>query len=290
MREEDLHQLEQENAALRKENAVLQEELATLRGLVAQLSTQVKHLENHLAKSSQNSHLPPSSDRFSRQVRAKSLRQKSGKQPGAQEGHEGTTLKQTATPDHLIVHEVHTCAACQRDLREGNERVQRTASSVGWATQAAGGDRASSGAEICPHCQQITTAAFPDGVSAPVQYGPALLAIGVYLVQAQFLPYERAGETMQDLLGPAMTVGTLKAAVARCAKEVQPVQTQIKQALESSPGAACGRGGFVRDGQAVLAAYHGHAHLDVLRCASQTGRRGACFHWSAHLLCRRGGA
>src|SRR5579875_2120766 len=228
MQEDDIQQLQQENAALREENA-------TLHALVAELRARVQQLEDRLSKTSQNSHLPPSSDRFARQPKTKSLRQKSGKQPGGQVDHPGTTLSQTTTPDQIIVHEVHMCATCQQDLREeASLRVERRQV---WDVPPKRLVVIEHQAEqkYCPHCQQITTATFPDGIVAPVQYGPALCTIGVYLVQAQFLPYERACETMQDVLGPAMTVGTLKAAVARCAKELHPVQSQIKQALESSP-------------------------------------------------------
>ena len=35
-----------------------------------------------------------------------------------------------------------------------------------------------------------------------MQYGAALRAVGVYLVQKQLLPYERACEVVEDLLGP----------------------------------------------------------------------------------------
>ncbi len=46
--------------------------------------------------------------------------------------------------------------------------------------------------KYCSQCQQINRVAFPEGIAAPVQYGPAFAALGVYLVQQQLLPYERA--------------------------------------------------------------------------------------------------
>jgi transposase len=34
----------------------------------------------------------------------------------------------------------------------------------------------------CPACQQVSRGSFPSGVEAPVQYGPNLRALAVYLV------------------------------------------------------------------------------------------------------------
>jgi transposase len=237
MMQDETQSLREENATLREENAMLRALVAELLPLVKQveeLSTQVKQLESRLAKDSHNSHLPPSSDRFDKPPKTKSLRKQSGKKPGAQPGHEGNTLYQVAEPDQIIVHEVSACAFCQHDLSQEPilqiERRQvldippkRVIVVEHQAQQ-----------KCCPDCQQIRRAAFPSGISAPVQYGPAFGALGVYLVQQQLLPYERACETIQDLIGPAMTVGTLQALVERCAQQLAPVEEQVKQALQHS--------------------------------------------------------
>ena len=237
--QEENRVLQEANQLLREENQILREEQAMLQALVAELlplkeqvaslSSQVKQLESRLAKDSHNSHLPPSSDRFGH--RAKSLRKKSGKKPGAQPGHEGTTLFLSPTPDLVVVHEVHTCESCQADLSQQEvAQIQRrqvldvpAKRLLVWEHQVQ--------VKWCPHCSRVTSASFPQGVEAPVQYGPALGAIAIYLVQQQLLPYERACETLQDLIGPAMTVGTLKALVERCASHLQPMEEQIAATL-----------------------------------------------------------
>src|SRR6266699_2243128 len=71
----------------------------------------VKTLEGLIAKDSQNSNLPPSSDRFVRPP--KSLRQKSGKKPGGQQGHRGHHLRQVETPDQVLIHPVLCREHCQ---------------------------------------------------------------------------------------------------------------------------------------------------------------------------------
>src|SRR2546423_13709134 len=98
--------LEEELLQLRQENQELHERLAQRDELIAHLQQRVQALEERLAKDSHNSHLPPSSDRFVRQP--KSLRKKSGKKSGGQQGHPGRTLMFSPTPDAVIIHPVHS--------------------------------------------------------------------------------------------------------------------------------------------------------------------------------------
>jgi transposase len=214
-KDEELEQLRQENSALREQ--------------VRLLSERISALEAQLAKDSHNSHLPPSSDRFGRQP--KSLRKKSGKQPGGQAGHAGNTLKVSETPDLVIVHPVEYCQHCQRDLREVESLHVERRQVIDLPPKRVLVIEHQAQQKCCPRCQQISLAAFPDDVRAPVQYGAAIGAVGVYLVQQQLLPYERACEVVEDLLGPSMSVGTLQGLVERCAKQLEPLEQQIKAAL-----------------------------------------------------------
>src|SRR5258708_6044686 len=87
--EEELQGLREENAALQAQVA----ELLPLKEQVEQLKAQVKQLTSRLAKDSHNSHLPPSSDRFARKKKTRSLRNTSGKKPGGQPEHPGETIQ-----------------------------------------------------------------------------------------------------------------------------------------------------------------------------------------------------
>jgi transposase len=218
-KDEELEQLRQENAVLRAQ--------------VALLSEHINVLEAQLAKDSHNSHLPPSSDRFHRQP--KSLRKKSGKKPGGQAGHAGTTLKLSETPDLVIVHPVEQCQHCQADLREVESLAVERRQVLDLPPKRVVVIEHQAQAKCCPTCQQISSAPFPQDVRAPVQYGAALAAVGVYLVQQQLLPYERACEVMEDLLGPSMSAGTLQGFVQRCAAQLEAVEQQIKAALSRAP-------------------------------------------------------
>ncbi len=83
----------------------------------------------------------------------------------------------------------------------------------------------------CPVCQHITAARFPQGVAAPMQYGPTIGAVAVYLVQQQLVPLARAAEVMLDLLGVQMSEGTICTLIQRCATQLTDVEQQIKETL-----------------------------------------------------------
>src|SRR5712691_5053235 len=167
-KDEELKQLRQENRVLRDQ--------------VAQLSERISVLEAQLAKDSHNSHLPPSTDRFHRQP--KSLRKKSGKQPGGQAGHVGKTLKLSETPDQVIVHAVEHCQHCQQDLREVASLHIERRQVIDLPPKRVLVIEHQAQQKWCPACQQISIAAFPEDVRAPVQYGAACGAVAVYLVRA----------------------------------------------------------------------------------------------------------
>ena len=81
--------------------------------LVLSLAARLDELERRLGLNSTNSGKPPSSDGLSKPPAGKqkrrrtgSLREKSGRKPGGQKGHEGETLRQVAEPDAITLIEI----------------------------------------------------------------------------------------------------------------------------------------------------------------------------------------
>src|SRR3954468_12279038 len=92
------------------------------------LTARAQQLEDRLAKNSRNSSKPPSSDDPAK-PKPKSLRRSSGKKPGGQKGHPGSTLSLVKDPHHVVVHSPEECEGCGESLLEaefasGYERRQ----------------------------------------------------------------------------------------------------------------------------------------------------------------------
>src|SRR5712691_3567991 len=200
---------------------------------IAALSQHVKDLQDRLAKDSHNSSLPPSSDRFVRQP--KSLRKKSAKKSGGQEGRPGTTLRFSEAPDEVIEHQVSVCSSCQQDLRQVQSCVTLRRQVVDIPSPRLNVQEHRAEQKQCPRCQHLTLAAFPPAVTAPIQYGPRIGAVAVYLTQQQLLPLERTCEVLSDLLGVQMSEATVGELIKRTACELAPVEPQIKEALIEAP-------------------------------------------------------
>jgi transposase len=232
--------LEEENERLREQLAqrdecIEQQSLLIeqLQAQIAALTQQVKDWQDRQAKDSHNSSLPPSSDRFGRQ--RKSLRKKSEKKSGGQEGHPGSTLRFCEQPDEVIEHRVTICASCQHDLREVEAcvTVRRQVVDIPEPRLIVQEHRAEH--KRCPRCQHLTVAAFPPSVTAPIQYGPRVGAVAVYLSQQQLLPLERTTEVLADLVGVQMSEATVGELIERAASQLVGVEQQIKAALMQAP-------------------------------------------------------
>ena len=76
-------------------------------------------------------------------------------------------------------------------------------------------------------CGEETKAQAPDGVAAPVQYGPRIMGAGVYLWHGQFLSRDRACRALAELAGCAPSPGARAAAARKTAGLIAPALKEI---------------------------------------------------------------
>src|SRR5260221_11000940 len=218
--------------------AELEAEIAALQAQIQDLVAQNQQLRARLAnaaKDSHNSSKPPSSDPLARK-RPRSQRRRSGKKPGGQLGHRGETLHLVATPDALLAHRPTVCTACPAPLDEtvpvaGYER--RPGYDLPPVRLVVREHRALQ--VRCPACDQVRVGALPAEAPSRAQYGPRLRALAVYLVEQQLIPYARVPERFAELVGPAVSLGTLTRWVRQGAQTLRPVEDPIKAALPRAP-------------------------------------------------------
>jgi transposase len=183
---------------------------------IAELRAEVAELRRQLGQNSRNSSKPPSSDSPFAKPAPKSLRRKSGRTPGGQQGHPGSTLTQVADPNEVVRHDPGACGGCGADLvgapQVGVERRQVF-------------DLPPMTVRVTEHqliarrcgCGATTCGTAPQDVVAPVQYGPRITAIILYLYVGQFLSKNRTAQALAELFGTPVAEGTVARMTKRAA-------------------------------------------------------------------------
>jgi transposase len=195
-----------------------------------QLERRVKELEERLNQNSRNSSKPPSSDGPAKPV-VKNLREKTGRKPGGQPNHPGATLRQVQTPGHIRRHAPAQCACGHGLAQEPVIRVERyQVFDVPEPRMAVTEHQVE--VKRCPGCGRACKGALPPDVAyAPVQYGPRVMAMLVYLRVYQLLPYERLSELCRDLFGFPVSKASIEAAEAQVDGHLPPFVDALTQRM-----------------------------------------------------------
>jgi transposase len=277
-------------ALARSQPEALVEIILVLQERLAQLEQRVKQLEAQLARNSQNSNKPPSSDGLSK-PNPKNLRTPSGRKPGGQPGHPGQTLQRSKNPDHILIHELAVCPQCgggglsrepvlDYESRQIFDLPPRSLEVTEHRAQI----------KCCPHCAAQVRAEFPVGVSAPVQYGPRFQSLMVYLNQQQLLPYDRLAQLCEDLFGQPLSAGTLVAANERAFEQLEPfaqaLVNQVPQApvvhLDESGLRVAGKLHWLHVASTSQLTFYGVHPKRGTEAMDALGIVGACRQWVVH--------
>ena len=131
----------------------------------------------------------------------------------------------------------------------------------------------------CPACQQVSRGSFPVGVAAPVQYGPQMRALAVYLHEYQLVPLGRVSELLADLCACEVSEGTRLLWVELAAERLAPVVGQIADWLSASRLQHADETGVRIGGKLRLHACQQHALSHASGLACQARSTGVRSHW-----------
>lgn len=203
-------------------------------GQIERLTARVVELERRLGLNSRNSSKPPSSDGLGKPP-PRSLREQSGRRAGKQPGSPGATLRQVDDPDEVVEHRPQRCGGC----RAGLDAAAVTSVAVRQVFDVPPIQVKVTEHRIltcrCAGCGTTTRAQAPVGVGAPVQYGPGVAAIVVYLAVRQHIPVERLAEVCAEVLGIRVSTGWVAAQLRPAAVALTGFADRVSAALRGSP-------------------------------------------------------
>lgn len=204
---------------------------------VEELTEQVKKLTKELEKyrhpkNSSNSSIPPSKDE-NRPKRNQSLRQKTGKKVGGQEGHKGTNLQMIETPDEIIKLVPNYCNKCGNDLTKAEAVFHSKRQSIEippikpiYVEYQCFGKKCS--------CGYNQLGYYPNNITNNIQYGASVEAMVGYYSVYQYLPFNRMKQMFAQVFNMPISEGTLVNIIERLGKKAQPIYNEIRSFIEKS--------------------------------------------------------
>lgn len=219
-------QLEAKDRRILELETVLRERDA----LIAKLLARIEELERRVGLNSSNSSKPPSSDGLKKPA-PKSLREKSGKPSGGQSGHKGKTLEQVAQPDEVLTHVVERCPRCASDLQDAPVIAIRKRQVFDIPAPHVQITQYQAEIKHCHHCGCEVMGDFPADVRAPVQYGPRIQALSVYLRHQQMIPEDRLETLFEDIFSLSISAATLVKIGERFEEKVRPFTDAVRDHL-----------------------------------------------------------
>ena len=204
---------------------------------------QIEELKTRLAKyeapdkNSGNSSTPPSKEGIKDEAirRTKTLRKPTGRKPGGQQGHEGSTLKMTQTPDETEDVSASYCTRCGASL-EDCERI------LDYVTQVVSIPELKPIVKeirhyitVCKNCgERIQSHAPRKRGSNAVVYDATVKSLVVYLSVVMFLPYGRIENFLKEVFGLEISQGSFVNWVNEAKKNAAPAIDKIKECIMES--------------------------------------------------------
>jgi transposase len=202
---------------------------------IALLKARIQELEKRLNKDSSNSSKPPSSDGFRKSPKPVSLREQGKRSSGGQKGHRGESLKQVPHPDFVIVHRLHRCPECQKNLAKepAQGAIKRQVFDIPVPQVEVTEHRAEK--KYCSGCHKKVISPFPVSVKAPTQYGHGIRSWVLYYQNQHFIPEDRLQQLFMDMYHLPLSTGTIATFNAEAYLLLEGFEQEVLRLAKEAP-------------------------------------------------------
>lgn len=234
--------LSDDNARLNRRVEALNVENADLRRRLS------KYEDPQPPKNSGNSSVPPSKESMGDEIRRRtsSLREKSGRNPGGQPGHEGNTRKMSEQPDETENIQPNYCRECGRELSdiEGVEEYREECVGVR-ITPVVKRLRFLKKTCTCGCCNRVEYTRRKN----PVYLSSGIRALVVYLNIVMCMPYNRIKSFLHDVMRIDLSEGSIRNFIEAAGDKADTLCDRIASELVKSPVTGADESGFYINGK-----------------------------------------
>src|SRR5947209_2799308 len=203
--------------------------IGDLKQTIEDLKKEREALKPPVPKDSTNSSIPSSKDRI---PRTRSQREKSGKKAGGQQGHAGHHRERNPHPDAIVMVQESHCRNCGASLEGREGIIGQIAQEVDIPTITPLTTEYQQVIKVCA-CGECNCPPLP--IEGYATIGPQMGALITYLNVEHALPYERLSQITHDLLGFAISEGTIANKLASMQRQAKGIIETIKQEVINAP-------------------------------------------------------
>ena len=221
---------------------------------IQDMNSDIKDLKKLLIsatnKDSSNSSLPPSKDGYKKPNKSRSLRQSSGRKPGAQVGHKGNGLAKIAADETIVTnHYPKECLKCSHK-EECLEKMRCIATGHVYETKTIVVDNTHKAYEIvCPMAQKLYKASLEEAnVTSSQQYGNSIKSAILDLWSVGVSSIKRIAQQIKDLFKVSLSEGTVQNIIDSFAKKCDSSVEAIKNYLSKAKVKGADETGLRTDG------------------------------------------
>ena len=188
-------------------------------------------------KNSGNSSTPPSKESMKDENirRTKTLRKPSGRKPGGQQGHEGSTLRMTDKPDETEDVAANYCTKCGASLEDCERILDYVTQVVSIPDLKPVVKEIRHYITVCKRCgERIQSHAARKRGSNAVVYDATVKTLAVYLSVVMFLPYGRIENFFKEVFGLEISQGSFVNWVGEARKNAAPAIEKVKECIMNS--------------------------------------------------------
>jgi transposase len=196
---------------------------------IADLKKEIEALKHPVRKDSTNSSIPSSKDLMRR---TRSQREKSGKKPGGQQGHPGHHRERHPHPASVIMVQASHCRSCGASLEGIEGTIGQIAQEVDIPAITPVTTEYQQVIKVCP-CGECNCPPLP--IEGYVNIGPQMGSLITYLNVEHALPYGRLSQITHDLLGFAISEGTIANKLRHMQRQAKGIIQRIKQQVMDAP-------------------------------------------------------